>query len=140
MNYFLIILFAAIAILLLVAGLSYRNGKRSLSIQTPSSADRDYWKAMTRRFIKGSFIGAAGAFLSALAIALKMPVPAEIGCITLAAAFVFPLAILCRKTDFKTCAETEKLQKRWKTILLLICMGLLLLTQLVFQYFNNIKK
>ncbi len=140
MNYFLIVLFAAIAILLLLAGLSYRDGKQSLSIQNPAAADRDYWKAMTRKFMKGYFIGAAGALLTALAIALKMPIPAEIGCITLAAAFVFTLAILCRKTNFKPCAETENLQKRWKTIFLLICVGLLFITQLVFQYFYNIKK
>lgn len=140
MNYFLIILFAAIAILLLLAGLSYRDGKHALTIQNSSSDDRAYWKGMTRKFMKGYFIGSVGALLTAIAIALKIPVPAEIGCITLAAAFVFSLAILCRKTNFKPSTETENLQKRWKTIFLLVCVGLLFITQLVFQYFNNIKK
>lgn len=139
MNYILILLFSAAAIPLLIFALSYRNGSRALSVGANSpSSDRDYWKEMTKKVMIGFFVGAAGAVLAAIAIALTLPVPAEIGCITLMSAMVFSLAILCRKTAFKPAEATEKLQQRWKIILLIASCGALFLTQLVFQFFNSL--
>lgn len=140
MNYLLILLFSGTAIALLLVGFSYRNGSRTLSVDASSPAsDRDYWKDMTKKMTTGFFVGAAGSILAAVAIALTLPVPAEIGCITLMAAMVFPLAILSRKLTFKPCEATERLQKRWKIILLIASFGALILTQFVFQYFNSLK-
>lgn len=140
MNYLLILLFSAAAILLLIFGFSYRNKDRALSIGADApSADRTYWAEMTRKVMIGFFVGAIGAVLAAISIAILRPIPAEIGCITLMAAMVFPLALFCRKLSFKPCEATEKLQKRWKTILLIASFAALFLTQLVFQYFNTLK-
>lgn len=141
MNYFLILLFSAAAVGLLYLGFSYKRKERGFSISPQSPpADLNYWKDMTKKAMVGYFVGGFGAALTAFAIALTLPIPAEIGCITLMAAFVFTLAILCRKLDFHPCEETEKLQKRLKSILLLISFGSLFLTQLVFQYFNMLQK
>ncbi len=140
MNYILILLFSAAAVTLLLFGFSYRSGGRSISPGADApAADRDYWKEMTKKIMIGHFVGAIGAVLAAFAIALTLPIPAEIGCITLMAAMVFSLAILCRKLAFRPCEETEKLQKRWKIILLIASFVALFLTQLVFQYFNSLE-
>lgn len=140
MNYVLILLFSAAAIALLLLGFSYRNGARALSPGADApSADRDYWKAMTKKMTTGHFVGAIGAALAAFAIALNLPIPAEIGCITLLAAMVFLLAFLCRKVTFTPCDATEKLQKKWKIIFLVLSFAALFLTQMVFQYFNQLK-
>ncbi len=90
---------------------------------------------MLKKLKKGAFIGAGGGLLTAIAIALKLPLPAEVGCITLLAAAVFTLAMLCRKTDFRPCEETLRYQKKYKFLLLVASFGALYLTQLVFQYF-----
>ena len=139
MNYVLIILYVAVAAALCTLGISYHNGSRRLSVSATAPAeDRRYWENMTQKLKKSYFVGAAGGLLAAIAVALKMPVPAEIGCITLMAAFVFGLGILCRKLTFRPSAETEKLQKRWKLILLAGSFLSLLLTQQVFQYFLSL--
>lgn len=139
MNYVLILLFSAAAIALLLIGFSYRSGKRTLSVEASSpTSDRDYWKDMAKKITTGFFVGAAGSILTAFAIALTLPIPAEIGCITLLAAMVFPLAFICRKSSFEPCDATETLQKRWKIGLLIASFGALILTQFVFQYFNTL--
>ena len=141
MNYVLILLFSAAAVLLIYFGFAYKNKSRGFHLSPDApSADRDYWKEITKKTMIGYFVGGFGAVLAAFAIALNLPIPAEIGCITLIAAFVFTLAILCRKLDFHPCDETEKLQKRWKLILLAASFGALFLTQLVFQYFNMLHQ
>ena len=141
MSYFLILVFSAATIGLIYMGFSYRSNERGFFISPKSSPeDLNYWKDMTKKAMIGYFVGAFGSALTAFAIALTLPIPAEIGCITLMAAFVFTLAILCRKLDFRPCEETEKLQKRLKIILLLVSFGSLFLTQLVFQYFNILQK
>lgn len=141
MNYFLIILLSFAAIALIYLGFSYRNHTHGIqaSPQAPID-DQAYWKEMTKKMMVGYFAGGFGAALTAFAIALTLPIPAEIGCITLMSAFVFTLAILCKKLPFHPCDETEKLQKRWKLILLAASFGSLFLTQQVFQYFNTIQK
>lgn len=141
MNYFLIILFSAIAILLIYFGFLYKSKERGihLSPNAPSD-DQNYWIDITKKMMNSYFVGGFGAALTAFAIALILPIPAEIGCLTLMAAFVFTLAVLCKKLSFHPCEETEKLQKRWKIILLIASLGVLLLTQLVFQYFNMMHK
>ena len=141
MNYFLIIILSLLAIGLIYFGFSYKSQERGFKVSPNApAADRDYWKEMTKKAMIGYFVGAFGAALTAFAIALNLPIPAEIGSITLMAAFVFTLAILCRKLDFRPCDETERLQKRWKGILLGASFGSLFLTQLVFQYFNTLNK
>ncbi len=99
--------------------------------------DRAYWKKMSSTFRKGFIVGAVGSGAATVAILIKQAIFAEICCITLLAALVFPLAMLSRKTTFRPCPETEKLQKRWQLILLLGAFFALLLTQLVFGYFNT---
>lgn len=141
MNYFLIVLLSLAAVGLIYLGFSYKSQERGFRVSPEApTADREYWKEMTKKAMIGYFVGGFGAALTAFAIALTLPIPAEIGCITLMAAFVFTLAILCRKLDFRPCEETEKLQKRWKSILLIASFGSLFITQLVFQYFNMIHK
>lgn len=141
MNYFLITSLSVIAIGLIYFGFSYKSKERGFQVSPQSpAADRNYWNEMTKKAMIGYFIGGIGAALTAFAIALNLPIPAEIGCITLMAALVFTLAILCRKLDFHPCEETEKLQKKWKGILLVASFGSLFLTQLVFQYFNMLQK
>ncbi len=141
MNYFLIALLSVAAVGLIYLGFSYKSHERGFRVSPQSpTTDRDYWKEMTKKAMIGFFVGGFGAALTTFAIALTLPIPAEIGCITLMAAFVFTLAILCRKLDFHPCEETEKLQKRWKRLLLAASFGSLFLTQLVFQYFNMLQK
>lgn len=141
MNYFLIVLLSVMAVGLIYLGFSYKSRERGFRVSPEApTADQEYWKEMTKKTMIGYFIGGFGAALTAFAIALTLPIPAEIGCITLMAAFVFTLAILCRKLDFRPCEETEKLQKRWKLILLIASFGSLFITQLVFQYFNMLQK
>lgn len=141
MNYALLLIFSAIAIVLIYFGFSYKGGTRGFFVSANApTADRDYWKEMTKKVMIGYFVGALGSALTAFAVVLTLPIPAEIGCITLMSAFVFTLAILCRKLSFHPCEETEKLQKRWKMILLIASFGALFLTQLVFQYFNLLQK
>ena len=141
MNYVLILLFSAVAVLLIYFGFAYKNQSHGfrLSPNAPTD-DRTYWKEMTKKTMIGYFVGGFGAALAAFSVALNFPIPAEIGCITLMAAFVFTLAILCKKLNFHPCEETEKLQKQWKMILLAASFGALFLTQLVFQYFNMLQK
>lgn len=140
MSYILIVLFVAFSAGLFLMGYSYQNGSRKLAAPATAPADdRSYWENMTKKLKKSYFIGAAGGVLAAAAVALKKPVPAEVGCITLMAALVFGLAILCRKTGFRPCEDTLKLQKRWKTILLCGSFAALLLTQFVFQYFLSLE-
>ena len=136
MNYLLITLYLASSAGLFYLGFSYQNGSRKLSAGAAApSEDRQYWNAMTGKLKKAYFTAAGGGVLAAIAVALKMPLPAEIGCITILAALVFGLALLSRKTGFRPCAETVKLQKKWKLWLLLGAFGALFMTQLVFQYF-----
>ncbi len=111
--------------------------KLQLHAQAPKE-DRDYWEKMTVTFKKGLIVGAIGSGVAAIALIIKQPIIAEICCITLLASLVFPLATLSRKTAFRPCAETEKLQKRWQTILLLGAFLSLILTQFVFGYFNSL--
>ncbi len=139
MYFLLIALFLGYAILLLLRAFSYRNGGKQLIPQGDLSSDeRTYWKEMTAKQKKGFLIGAVGAVLAAASVALKRALPAEIGCITLLGAMVYTLAILCRKTPFPPSAPTEKLQKRWKIILLIGAFLGLILTQFVFGYFNSL--
>lgn len=138
-NYLLIALFTLSAVLLFYLGFSYHTGCRVLSVAAGAPADdHQYWKAMTKKLKISFFTGSGGSLLAALSLALRRPLPAEIGCVTLLAAMVFGLALLCRKTAFRPCEETLKLQRRWKTILLVFSFAALLLTQLVFQYFLSL--
>lgn len=140
MGYILISLYLAFSAALLYLGFAYQSGSMKLSVSATSPADdRQYWESITGKLKKSYFIGAAGGVLAALSLALKKPIPAEVGCITFMAALVFGLAILCRKLGFRPCPETEKLQKRWKLILLAGSFAALLLTQQVFQYFLSIQ-
>lgn len=139
MKYILIILFLAIAAgLFLYASIYCERLQSLLGGDTPSD-DRQYWAQMVSRFKKSAYIAAAGALLAAISLALLRPVPAEIGCITLLAAVVYALAILCRKTTFHPAMQTETLQKRGKLILLIGSILCLTITQMVFQFFLSIE-
>lgn len=138
MNWFLIVLYLAAAAGCLWIALSYKERKLSVPATNPKE-DRLYWEMMTGKFQKGFYVGSAGGLISAVGIALKYPLVAEIGCITLMAAMVFNLAFLCRKLAFRPSAETEALQKKWKLLLLGTSFLALFLTQAVFQYFLNIQ-
>lgn len=140
MYYFVIILYAVCALALIWLGYSFQTERFGIRISATAPVDdRTYWQSMNKKIAKGFFIGAAGSVIVSVTVAFRMMLAAEIGCITLLAAMVFTLAILCKKTDFRPCEETEKLQKRWKTILLIAAFGALLLTQFVFQYFNSLR-
>ncbi len=139
MNFVLITLFVIYCLLLCYGGITYHNGSRKLSVSANAPAeDRQYWATMTVKHKKSFFVGAAGGLLAAIAIAIKNALAAEIGCITLLAALVYALGILCRKVAFRPNDETEKLQKRWKLILLANAFIVLLITQQVFRYFLSI--
>lgn len=136
MGYLLIAVYLAAAAGLCYLAIAYRNGSRKLSVSAAAPAeDRRYWDAMTKRLKKAYFAAAAGGLLAAISVALKMPLPAEVGCITFLAALVFGLAMLSHKTDFHPCEETLKLQKKWQLWLLAASFSALFLTQLIFQYF-----
>ncbi len=137
MNWFLIILYLAAAAGCLWIGLSYKEHPLGVSANNPKE-DRLYWEMIAGKFQKGFYVGAAGGLLSAIGIALRNALVAEIGCITLMAAMVFNLAFLCSKLTFRPSTETETLQKKWKMILLGASFLALFLTQAVFQYFLNL--
>ena len=100
------------------------------------SEERKYWEELSKKFKNGYFVASAGGLFTALALILYRPLMAEIGCITVLAAMVFPLAMVSKKTVFKPCPITLQLQKRYKTILLVLAFAALLFTQQVFQLFN----
>jgi len=104
------------------------------------SNDKDYWKKMSRTFHKGFITGAIGCGIAAAAILFRQAILAEISCITVLSAMIFPLALLSRRTAFKLCADSEKLQKKWQIILLFCAFTVLVITQLVFNYFNSLSK
>lgn len=140
MGIVLIVLYLLFSAVLCYIGFAYQSGSLKLSVSATAPADdRQYWESMTGKLKKSYFVGAAGSALAAISLALKKPLPAEVGCLTFMAALVFALAILCRKVSFHPCDETEKLQKRWKLILLAGSFISLLLTQQVFQYFLDLK-
>ena len=127
-------IYTVIAALFLVIG--FWGRPISPGAEAPSN-DVKYWKTINQKFKKGYFVAAVGGAVTAVAVALTNPLVSEIGCITVLAALVFNLAILCRKLPFKPGLATQILQKRWKTILLLASIAALLLTQLVFRLFIN---
>lgn len=140
MGIVLIVLYLLFAAALAYIGFAYQSGSMSLTVSATAPADdRQYWKSMTGNLKKSYFVGAIGGLLAAISLAMKKPLPAEIGCLTFMAALVFALAMLCRKVKFHPCEETEKLQKRWKLILLAASFIALLLTQQVFQFFLNLE-
>ena len=109
--------------------------KLTLPANTPKD-DRTYWDKMTKTFRKGFIVGTIGSGTTIIAILIQHAIIAEICCISLLSAMVFPLAILSRKTVFRPCPETVSLQKRWQLILLVGAFFALILTQVVFAYFN----
>ena len=136
MSYVLIGIFLLAAIALFWIGSAMQKERKTFFADTTfPSEDRTYWKELQRKFFKAAYVGAIGALLTALAIAIKMPIPAEVGCITLMAALVFSLAAVCRKTGFTPCTKTEKIQKKLKLWLLVASVASLLLTQGVFDFF-----
>ena len=135
MNFILSAFFTLITAVLLWSSFSLKNDKNTSIDASFPTDDRNYWKQLRKKFLKSGLIGAVGALLTALALCLKMPVPAEVGCITLLAAFVFALAFVSKKTDVPLCDRSVKLQKKYKLILLLLSLMTLLLTQFVFNLF-----
>lgn len=104
MNWFLIVLYLAAAAGCLWIALSYKERKLSVPATNPKE-DRLYWEMMTGKFQKGFYVGSAGGLISAVGIALKYPLVAEIGCITLMAAMVFNLAFLSRGVEIAQLRE-----------------------------------
>ena len=138
MNYLLIAIYLAFGIWFLIWGFSHKNGKSLLPDAKLPGEERQYWEQMQKKRMKGLFVGAAGAALTAIAIAIRRAIAAEVGCITLMAANVFLLALLCRKTAFRPSLDTATLQKKGKGLFLALSFATLLMTQLVFQYFNSL--
>ena len=138
MNYFLMAIYLAFGIWFLLWGFSFKNGKKLLPDAKLLSEERQYWEQMEKKTMKGLFVGAAGGALAAIAIGIRQAVAAEVGCITLMAANVFILAILCKKTAFMPSPETKGLQKRKKLIFLALSFATLFMTQLTFEYFNSL--
>jgi hypothetical protein len=136
MSYVLIALYGLAALLLFGSGLSFQKSNRSKASATLPSAERTYWADLNKKVVKSFYIGASGAAITAVSIALLQALLAEIGCITLMAAMVFSLAVHCRKTNFTPSTETERLQKRRKILFLVASFTALFMTQWVFQFFN----
>ena len=132
MRYAMIGIYLAIALLFFC--LAFWGRPLSQGNTLPSE-ERKYWEELTKKFRTGYFAASAGGLFTALALILLRPLLAEIGCITVLASIVFPLAILSKKTAFKPSPITQQLQKRYKTILLVISFATLLFTQQVFQLF-----
>lgn len=141
MSYFLIALYLLFAIGYFLIAFSYKNKSRKIDAGADiPKQDRHYWEQITKKCMKGFFVAAAGGLLTAIAIAIKSALPAEVGCITLLSANVFSLATICRKTPFRPCERSLALQKKCKIILLLLSFAALIMTQFVFQYFNDLIK
>lgn len=139
MNYVLITIYLLIAIGFFALALAYKSGKRKLNAGANiPKQDHLYWEQTTKKCMKGYFVATIGAAVTAGSIAFKSALPAEIGCIVLLSAVVFTLALICRKTDFRPCDETISLQNKCKGVFLAFSIAALILTQFVFQYFNNL--
>lgn len=136
MNLIWTVIFVLFAAFLLWYGLSIKKGNQKLTVSADVPADdRHYWEQINKKFYKSSFIGAVGSLLTAIALYFRLPLPAEVGCITLMASFVFELAFICRKTSFRPCEQSAVLQKKIKLFLLLMSFISLFLTQAVFDCF-----